>query len=614
MRIASLAVVLVGVLFLVPSVPANANSSRSLPTRWAHHPAVAPFGIDDARLPGVLYLVRTRGDLSTGAGVTVHAKRGSLYLVSGDPDAVSRLAGHGCSVSPVPAGPVAAPPARAWTTIDEPDPAIAAMVEQVEWESIDETVRWLADFGTRFSFARNHRHVAESIAARFESMGLEPTMRDFVFEGATMWNVEATHPGAVDSLVIICGHFDSISERPAFKAPGADDNGTGMAAVLETASILSQYDFRYSIRFIGFSGEEQILRGSQAYALWAHQNNLPIVGVLNYDMIGWWEPGVPRNLEIETNQASQWLASAIVNAADLYTDAPYLLHVYDGAWWGDHASFWAFGYAGINNEESWDWYDPDFNPRYHTTQDLPEYVHPEFATDNVKVAVASLATVAGYLPRPVAFELSSGEPKAPINPKSHGVTPALLRGADAFDAHTVDLSSLIVEGVAPVSVRVGERTGDGIDDISMKFDTAELAAAMGHVPAKHDVVTMHLTGNFRDGTRLAGECPVTVVGNTAGGPQHADLAGLPETTALGEAVPNPFNPVTRIPYALARDARVTVTVYDVVGRVVARLVDGARPAGEHVATWNATGVSSGVYFCRFVAEDVVDTRRLVLLK
>ena len=227
-----------------------------------------------------------------------------------------------------------------------------------------------------------------------------PTKLQFEFvrqhNGTTLWNIEATQQGTVypDSFIIICGHFDSVSSDPYVSAPGADDNGTGTATVLAAAEILTDYSFEYSIRYICFSGEEQGLRGSQAYAAWAASIGMGIVGVLNFDMLGYWEPGVEQDLEIETDEPSQWLAQAVLNAADLYTDTPYELHVYGGAWWGDHASFWGEGFYAVNNEEAWDWGDPDFNPYYHTSSDLLQYIGEEFMVGNVQLGVAALATLA----------------------------------------------------------------------------------------------------------------------------------------------------------------------------------------------------------------------------
>lgn len=368
---------------------------------WAGHPALESFEIGGQTLPLELFLVRTRGEMPGVDGVTVHAARGGLFLVSGDPTAVLALAERGCGVTALePVLPARRAPERTWTRLDAPDPATAAMVAEVDSAGVFAKIQWLVDFGTRYSYASNHFAVAGAIGDVFEGYGLTPVLSSFQYNGATMWNVEAVQTGAVypDSFFIICGHFDSWSETPMTSAPGADDNGTGVATVLTAAEILTRHDFEYSIRYVCFGGEEQGLRGSKAYAAWADEQDLGIAGVLNFDMMGYWEPGVEMDLEIETNQASQWLAAAVVDAATLYTDAPYELHVYDGAWWGDHASFWAKGYAAVNHEEAWDWVDPDFNPYYHTTNDVLAHVGAAFMVGNVRIAVASLSTLARLVP------------------------------------------------------------------------------------------------------------------------------------------------------------------------------------------------------------------------
>jgi hypothetical protein len=90
--------------------------------------------------------------------------------------------------------------------------------------------------------------------------------------------------------------------------------------------------------------------------------------------------------------------------------------------------------------------------------------------------------------------------------------------------------------------------------------------------------------------------------------------------ALRQNNPNPFNPATEIAYTLARDAGVTLVVYDLAGRRVATLVSGDRQgAGPHTATWDGTDqegrrVASGTYFYRLQAEGNLLTRKMVLVQ
>jgi len=89
---------------------------------------------------------------------------------------------------------------------------------------------------------------------------------------------------------------------------------------------------------------------------------------------------------------------------------------------------------------------------------------------------------------------------------------------------------------------------------------------------------------------------------------------VPERAALEAAYPNPFNPQTTIRYALPEEVSVRLTVYDVLGREVAVLVDGVQPAGTHTAVFEAAGLPSGVYLYRLKAGTFAETRRLTLSK
>jgi GH18 family chitinase/photosystem II stability/assembly factor-like uncharacterized protein len=91
-------------------------------------------------------------------------------------------------------------------------------------------------------------------------------------------------------------------------------------------------------------------------------------------------------------------------------------------------------------------------------------------------------------------------------------------------------------------------------------------------------------------------------------------ASLPKVFDLQQNYPNPFNPSTIIKYDLPKDSRVTLKIYDVLGREVATLVNGEERAGFKSAVWNATGFASGVYFYRLQAGDYTATRKLLLLK
>ncbi len=424
---------------------------------WSTHPALQRFDLEEGSLPSALFLVRTRGQLPAVQGVTVHGEDNGLFLVSGSEEDVLGLVPMGCGVYPLENLAVQhQPEPRTWAYRTEPDPIVQEMVNQVNWPAIQETINWLVGFETRFSTAPNRDAVVSGIQNRFTDMGLSTELHPFDYNGTTLHNVIATQTGTVypDSFFIICGHFDSVSGDPYNSAPGADDNGTGTATVITAADILSDYAFEYSIKYICFSGEEQGLKGSAAYAQWASSSGLGIVGVMNFDMLGYWEPGVEADLEVEANNASVWLSSAILNAADLYTETVYELHIDDGAWWGDHASFWANGFYAVNHEEAWDWGDPDFNPYYHTIYDLPEYIGEDFMVANTELCIAALATLAE--PDITGTAAASHHPVDPnsvtfsLRSNPTGSPTFIIEGLYGFDTAQIevfDLSGRLLHGV-----------------------------------------------------------------------------------------------------------------------------------------------------------------------
>ena len=94
-----------------------------------------------------------------------------------------------------------------------------------------------------------------------------------------------------------------------------------------------------------------------------------------------------------------------------------------------------------------------------------------------------------------------------------------------------------------------------------------------------------------------------------------DLATLPQEYRLDQNYPNPFNPQTTIRFAVKENGRITITIFDILGRVVDKLVDSKFPAGEYHVTWNASACAAGVYFYQFRAQNnIVITRKMVLVK
>ena len=93
-----------------------------------------------------------------------------------------------------------------------------------------------------------------------------------------------------------------------------------------------------------------------------------------------------------------------------------------------------------------------------------------------------------------------------------------------------------------------------------------------------------------------------------------DALGLPKAFSLSQNFPNPFNPSTNLQFSLPLRSNVTLIIYDVIGREVTTLVNTELPAGIHTVEWNATKLSSGVYFYRLVTPKNVFVKKMTLIK
>ncbi len=89
---------------------------------------------------------------------------------------------------------------------------------------------------------------------------------------------------------------------------------------------------------------------------------------------------------------------------------------------------------------------------------------------------------------------------------------------------------------------------------------------------------------------------------------------IPKEFSLHQNYPNPFNPVTMIRFAMPKSGIVTLKVYDILGREVANLVNGFKAAGEYIVDFDASALTSGVYFYRLESDGYVDVKRMVVIK
>jgi hypothetical protein len=280
----------------------------------------------------------------------------------------------------------------------DPDPEIISMLNEVSGANLTTIVQHLEDYGTRNCYTPQSVEAQNWIAQQFTDLGLSVEIMDFQMSGSASDNVIATLTGTVypDEYVICGSHYDSYANGGG--APGADDNASGSAAVIEIARILSQYTFDRTIVFCTFSGEEYGLYGSGAYASRCADEGMNIQGYFNLDMIGYLQSGSPIHTDLIYPSSAQELA-------DFYTDvcATYLpdFIVGPGALSGgdsDHTSFNNNGYMGIFPFEDSD----NYSPYIHTPNDLVglSYNNEEQAVTFTMASLASVVSMANRLMPP----------------------------------------------------------------------------------------------------------------------------------------------------------------------------------------------------------------------
>lgn len=244
-------------------------------------------------------------------------------------------------------------------------------------------------------FSRHKTRAGNEIAfkyilSEFSRYGLQT---DSLVFSATGKNALAIQPGSVypNKYYIICGHYDDMPNLPI--APAADDDGSGVGAVLEAARVLSQYEFEYTIIYALWDEEEQGKVGSLAYANLANTNNDSIMGVINIDAIAWdGDNDSAAMVHTKTSAAnSLQISDTILSVNSTYSLGLNLALTNPGATYSDHASFWTNNFGAVLLIEDWT-FDP--NPHYHTDSDLIIYFNLPYYERMARLGIASLASLA----------------------------------------------------------------------------------------------------------------------------------------------------------------------------------------------------------------------------
>ncbi|MDQ3264288.1 MAG: M28 family peptidase [Myxococcota bacterium] len=242
--------------------------------------------------------------------------------------------------------------------------------------------------------------------SRFEALGYTVTTQVTEDGLLSTTNLIAEKTGTTrpDEIILIGAHFDAFYG-------GADDNSSGVAAVLELARLFSTRSFDRTVRFVGFDLEEMGLVGSTRY-VGSVASNEPIVASIAFDCIGFTHPtqsslpGLPspkegnflaviaNGLSEPRAQQTRLLNDALgglVPLVGIIAPADGASPIAGNLMRSDHAPFWLAGREALFFTDTANFR----NPNYHQQSDLPETLDPEFLRSNVRLAAATAAYFAG---------------------------------------------------------------------------------------------------------------------------------------------------------------------------------------------------------------------------
>jgi len=338
-------------------------------------------------------------------------------------------------------------------TIIQRDPEIEQMVKEVSADSIQSYIKTLVSFGTRNTLstqtdakrgigaARNwvlskfNQFAKQSngrLTAFIDTVTLQKSRR--VDTPVLLGNVVATLKGTDekdDRIFIISGHLDNMRSNVMDRtgdAPGANDDGSGSAAVIECARVMSKHSFPATIIFVTVSGEEQGLLGSTYMANKAKKQNWNIEAVLNNDIMGSnnssetniinntqvrvFSEGLPlyeldsnakriRQLGLENDGKARQLARYVKEIGERYVDNLQVVMIYRNDRFlrgGDHLPYVENGYAAVRiTEMNENFYHQHQDVRKENNiqyGDLPEFMDFEYLRKNTCLNLCNLANLA----------------------------------------------------------------------------------------------------------------------------------------------------------------------------------------------------------------------------
>ncbi|MCX6285487.1 MAG: M20/M25/M40 family metallo-hydrolase [Bacteroidetes bacterium] len=280
-------------------------------------------------------------------------------------------------------------------------PFVTTFISDINADTLSTYTTWLQNMQPRFMLSANRRNIAVSIKNKFIQLGLSNTVLDSFYitnyykdttYNTWQYNVIATITGSLypDSLFIVGAHYDAILNVPGnpwIASPGADDNGSGVASLLEIGRVIKKRNFvpKSSIQLIAFGAEELNMDGSNDYTTKAMLGSKKIKWMLNNDMISFEnhpnQPDWKVNIMDYANSAA--LRVSAENYVSMYTDLGKA-HDTTANKEGDSYNFYLKGYKALFFISS------ASTPYYHQMQDVVGNCNFPYCREVTKVSCAML--------------------------------------------------------------------------------------------------------------------------------------------------------------------------------------------------------------------------------
>jgi hypothetical protein len=264
----------------------------------------------------------------------------------------------------------------------QPGVVIGQQIDIANYEHYMEDLLY-THLGESRAFGPQHNLARDNIVAELQAMGLTVSLEPFLYSGNTYHNIVATQNGTdnPNQTIVLGAHFDSVAA-----GPGADDNGTGTALVMELARVLSQHRSSRRIRYVLFDREEQGRRGSIAYVA-AHGADNTVMAV-TADMVG--HDSGSYGMDLYGRVTSSAVVNGVGSAISTYGNGLTNVNNLGNYTFSDHASFEAVGIPAVVIIERC----YTCNANYHTANDAvnfsPTYINYTMLAD-------LLRSVTGYM-------------------------------------------------------------------------------------------------------------------------------------------------------------------------------------------------------------------------